>query len=77
MGSFIIVCDTERSVCQVLLMDKRFESCLEIEKEEHWLPTQMLRAVVVMPTLSDDQQVDIMKVSVSHVISDGNSLILL
>ena len=56
-------------------MDKRFESCLESEKEEHWLPTQMLRAVVVMPTLSDDQQVDIMKVS--HVISGDNSLILL
>ena len=49
-------------------MDARFESSLDCEKEEHWLPSQVLRAVSVMPTLSDDQQVDIMKVSISHLI---------
>lgn len=60
-----------RVVCfvEVLLMDRRFESSLEAEREEHWLPTQILQAVVVMPTLSDDQQVDIMKVSNPHLVS--------
>ena len=50
------------SVFQRLLIDERFQSSLESECEERWLPMQVLNAVWSTPQLSDDTQVEVMKV---------------
>ena len=47
-----------------MLSDERFMSTLEAEKEDHWLPIQILNAVCNVPNLSDDTQVEVLKVRV-------------
>lgn len=50
---------------QKLLSDERFVS-VETDSDEKQLLNQMLNAVKVTPSLNEDLQVEVMKVSVSH-----------
>lgn len=50
---------------QKLLSDERFVS-VETDSDEKHLLNQMLNAVKVTPSLNEDLQVEVMKVSVSH-----------
>lgn len=51
---------------QKLLSDERFVS-VETDSDEKQLLNQMLNAVKVTPSLNEDLQVEVMKVSVSHM----------
>lgn len=51
---------------QKLLSDERFVS-VETDSDEKQLLNQMLNAVKVTPSLNEDLQVEVMKVSVCHV----------
>uniref|UniRef100_A0A8B9TC89 ARFGEF family member 3 n=1 Tax=Anas platyrhynchos TaxID=8839 RepID=A0A8B9TC89_ANAPL len=53
---------------QKLLSDERFVS-VETDSDEKQLLNQMLNAVKVTPSLNEDLQVEVMKVSVSHTYS--------
>lgn len=44
------------------MKDERFQSSIESESEEKWLPIQVLNTVFSTPTLPEDTQVEIMKV---------------
>ena len=44
-------------------MDERFQTSMESEQEERWLPMQILNAVSATPTLPEDTQVEVMKVN--------------
>ena len=46
-----------------MLTDSRFHSNLESEKEEKWLPMQVLETICSTPSYSEEAQVEIMKVS--------------
>lgn len=50
---------------QKLLSDERFVS-VETDSDEKQLLNQMLNAVKVTPSLNEDLQVEVMKVSISH-----------
>lgn len=45
-----------------MLIDDRFQSSIEAEQEERWLPMQILAAVANTPTLPEETQVEVMKV---------------
>lgn len=45
-----------------MLKDERFQSSLEPEHEEKWLPLQILNTVYATPGLPEDIQMDVMKV---------------
>ena len=45
-----------------MLADDRFLSTMESEAEDKWLPMQILNAVHNVPSLSDDTQVEVLKV---------------
>lgn len=45
-----------------MLDDDRFRSSMETESEEYWMPVQVLNAVFCTPTLSEEVQVEVMKV---------------
>lgn len=47
---------------QKMLKDERFQSSMEPENEEKWLPLQVLNAVYSSPNLPEEIQTDIMKV---------------
>ena len=51
---------------QKLLSDERFVS-VETDSDEKQLLNQMLNAVKVTPSLNEDLQVEVMKVSVCHI----------
>ena len=51
---------------QELLSDERFVS-VETDSDEKQLLNQMLNAVKVTPSLNEDLQVEVMKVSVCHI----------
>ena len=45
-----------------MLVDDRFQSNIESEDPEKWLPIQILNAVWSTPTLPEETQVEVMKV---------------
>ena len=45
---------------------------METESEEKWLPIQILNTVYSTPNLSEEIQVEIMKVSLLHVTMEMN-----
>ncbi|XP_064617857.1 brefeldin A-inhibited guanine nucleotide-exchange protein 3-like [Liolophura sinensis] len=47
---------------RLLLKDERFQSSMESERENRWLPMQVLTAVWSLPSLAEEAQVEIMKV---------------
>ena len=47
---------------QKLLKDSRFQSSIETESEDKWLPIQILKSVYSTPNLPEDIQTDVMKV---------------
>lgn len=51
-----------------MLKDERFQSSLEPENEEKWLPLQILNTVYATPGLPEDIQTDVMKVSFTQCI---------
>ena len=45
-----------------MLTEDRFLSAMESEADEKWLPIQILNTVNNVPSLSDDTQVEVLKV---------------
>ncbi|CAH1799775.1 unnamed protein product [Owenia fusiformis] len=54
---------------QKMLHDERFHSSMESEKEEQWLPSQILDCVSSTPSLSEDIQIEVMKVLLDMTFS--------
>ena len=50
-----------------MLEDERFRSSMETESEEYWMPIQVLNTVFCTPTLSEEVQVEIMKVCIRYI----------
>jgi hypothetical protein len=50
-----------------MLEDERFHSSMETESEEYWMPIQVLNTVFCTPTLSEEVQVEIMKVCIRYI----------
>ena len=48
-----------------MLSDERFVSAMEAETAERWLPIQILNAVCNVPHLSEETQVEVLKVTES------------
>ena len=48
---------------QAIFGDERFQSSFECEGEERWMPTQILNTVMCTPSLPEEIQMEIMKVS--------------
>ncbi|XP_054716947.1 brefeldin A-inhibited guanine nucleotide-exchange protein 3-like [Uloborus diversus] len=57
-----------------MIWDKSFQSVFESDKEEHWFPLQLMRAVQPFSTHSDDVQVEILKVLLNMTCTHGQSL---
>ncbi|KAJ8315609.1 hypothetical protein KUTeg_007759 [Tegillarca granosa] len=51
------------------MKDERFQSRIESESEEKWLPIQVLNTVFSTPTLPEDTQVEIMKLLLNMTFS--------
>lgn len=64
-GSFCLNTYVAIFSLQKLLSDERFVS-VETDSDEKQLLNQMLNAVKVTPSLNEDLQVEVMKVSFSH-----------
>ena len=47
---------------QKILKDERLQTSMETESEDKWLPIQILNTVYSTPNLSEEVQVEIMKV---------------
>lgn len=56
------------------MTNERFQSQMESDNEEQWLPMQVLRTVQATPTLPDDIQVMIMKVCTVRVMLESYDL---
>ncbi|XP_060081313.1 brefeldin A-inhibited guanine nucleotide-exchange protein 3-like [Ylistrum balloti] len=54
---------------QQILKDEKFQSSMESDKEEHWLPIQILNTVFSTPSLPEDTQVEIMKLLLKMTFS--------
>ncbi|XP_041353818.1 brefeldin A-inhibited guanine nucleotide-exchange protein 3-like isoform X2 [Gigantopelta aegis] len=54
---------------QQILKDERFQSNIEVDDEEKWLPVQVLNAVYFTPNLPEEAQVEIMKLLLSMTFS--------
>ncbi|KAL3881297.1 hypothetical protein ACJMK2_027752 [Sinanodonta woodiana] len=53
-----------------MLKDERFQSSLEADREEKWMPVQVLNAVYSTPNLPEDIQVDIIKLLLKMTFSN-------
>lgn len=51
-----------------MLEDERFCSSIETESEDYWMPIQVLNAVFCTPTLSEEVQVEVVKVLSRSII---------
>ncbi|ELT87809.1 hypothetical protein CAPTEDRAFT_215541 [Capitella teleta] len=56
---------------QRMLHDSRFQSSIETQNEELWLPMQVLQAVAMTPSLPEDVQVEVMKVLLNMAFSSA------
>ncbi|XP_061176274.1 brefeldin A-inhibited guanine nucleotide-exchange protein 3-like [Saccostrea echinata] len=54
---------------QVIFGDDRFQSSIECEGEERWMPIQILNTVLCTPSLPEDTQMDIMKLLLNMTFS--------
>ncbi|XP_069142688.1 brefeldin A-inhibited guanine nucleotide-exchange protein 3-like isoform X2 [Argopecten irradians] len=54
---------------QQILKDEKFQSSMESDKEEHWMPIQILNTVFSTPSLPEDTQVEIMKLLLKMTFS--------
>ncbi|XP_076076319.1 brefeldin A-inhibited guanine nucleotide-exchange protein 3-like isoform X2 [Mytilus galloprovincialis] len=54
---------------QKMLEDERFCSSIETESEDYWMPIQVLNAVFCTPTLSEEVQVEVVKVLLNMTFS--------
>ena len=52
-----------------MLSDGRFQSSMESEGEDGWLPMQVLQAVCGTPSLPEEVQVEVMKVCVGKTLA--------
>ncbi|KAK3098836.1 hypothetical protein FSP39_023524 [Pinctada imbricata] len=56
---------------QEVLKDERFQTSMEMETEEKWLPIQILNTVITTPCLSEELQVEIMKLLLNMTFTTG------
>ncbi|KAG8200080.1 hypothetical protein JTE90_001936 [Oedothorax gibbosus] len=59
---------------QRMIWDKSFQSVFESEKEENWIPMQIMTAMESINVQSDDIQVEILKILLNMTSTHGQSL---